>query len=143
MPAPAPSPAATPIQYQPPISRASLALTIFLHVFPFGPDGAGDKHYMSAETTLLAFFTEPRSGPARRMESLLAHLARKERGRLRVTRVDIAEQPDVAERLNVETVPTLLLIKGKRVVGRLEGRVSAPRIERMLEEHLETVEAAA
>ncbi len=77
------------------------------------------------------------------MESLLAHLARKERGRLRVTRVDVGEQPAVASRFHVETVPTLLLIKEKRVVGRLEGRVSAPRIERMLEQHLEPEEAAA
>ncbi len=98
---------------------------------------------MGAEIPLLAFFTEPRSGPARRMDSLLAHLARKERGRLRVTRIDIAQKPALAQRLNVETVPTLLLIKEKRVVGRLEGRVSAPRIERMLEPHLESVEAAA
>ena len=98
---------------------------------------------MSAETPLLAFFTEARSGPARRMESLLAHLARKERGRLRVTRVDVGEKPEVAIRLHVETVPTLLLIKEKRVVGRLEGRVSAPRIERMLEQHLESEKAAA
>jgi thioredoxin-like negative regulator of GroEL len=98
---------------------------------------------MDAETPLLAFFTEPRCGPARRMESLLAHLARKERDRLRVTRVDVGEQPEVASRLNVETVPTLLLIKENRVVGRLEGRVSAPRIERMLEQHLEPTKAAA
>ena len=33
---------------------------------------------------LLVFFTSERSGPARRMESLLAHLARKERRRLRI-----------------------------------------------------------
>ena len=96
-----------------------------------------------SETPLLAFFTEPRSGPARRMESLIAHRARKERGRLRVARVDVTQKPDVAERLNVETVPTLLLIKEKRVVGRLEGRVSAPRIQRMLDQHLDPVEAAA
>ncbi|HZO61347.1 MAG TPA: thioredoxin family protein [Gaiellaceae bacterium] len=95
------------------------------------------------EIPLLAFFTEPRSGPARRMESLLAHLARKERGRLRVARIDVAEKPYLAERLNVETVPTLLLIKEKRVVGRLEGRVSAPRIERMLEQHLQPAGAPA
>jgi thioredoxin-like negative regulator of GroEL len=96
---------------------------------------------MGAETPLLAFFTEPTSGPARRMESLLAHLARRERGRLRVTRVDVGEKPDVAQRLNVEQVPTLLLIKENRVVGRLEGRVSAPRIEQMLEQHLAEDEA--
>jgi thioredoxin-like negative regulator of GroEL len=96
-----------------------------------------------AETPLLAFFTESTSGPARRMESLLAHLARKERGRLRVTRIDIGEKPAVAQRLNVDTVPTLLLIKEKRVVGRLEGRVSAPHIERLLEQHLEESDEVA
>jgi thioredoxin 1 len=85
---------------------------------------------------LLLFFTDPTSGPARRMESLLAHLARKERDRLRVTRIDIEKRPEVAAKMKVEVVPTLLLIKEKRVVGRLEGRVSAPKIERMLEPHL-------
>jgi thioredoxin-like negative regulator of GroEL len=86
---------------------------------------------------LLVFFGASHSGPARRMESLVAHLARKERARLRVTQVDVNEQPELAERFAVDTVPTLALIKEKRVVGRLEGRVSAPRIERMLEPHLD------
>jgi len=36
------------------------------------------------------------------MESLLAHLARKERSRLRVMRVDIQERPELAERFLVE-----------------------------------------
>jgi thioredoxin-like negative regulator of GroEL len=86
---------------------------------------------------LLVFFGAAQSGPARRMESLVAHLARKERARLRVTRVDVNEQPELAERFRVETIPTLALVKGKRVVERLEGRVSAPRIERMLEPYLD------
>ena len=85
---------------------------------------------------LLVFFRNARSGPARRMESLLAHVARKERSRLKVREIDIDEQTDLAERFQVETVPTLVLVKDKRVVGRLEGRVSAPRIEQLLEQHL-------
>lgn len=90
---------------------------------------------------MLLFFTHPRSGPARRMESLLAHMARKERKRLRVARIDIAEQPEWAERLGIDDVPTLVLIKDRRPVGRLEGRVSAPQIERMIAPHLaETAE---
>ena len=92
---------------------------------------------MSDDTRpLLVFFGATHSGPARRMESLMAHLARKERARLRVTSVDVTEQPELAERFCVKTVPTLALIKGKRVVERLEGRASAPKIERMLEPHL-------
>ena len=86
---------------------------------------------------LLVFFGASHSGPARRMESLVAHLARKERARLRVTQVDVNEQPELAERFRVDTVPTLALVKEKRVVDRLVGRVSAPRIERMLVPHLD------
>jgi thioredoxin-like negative regulator of GroEL len=84
---------------------------------------------------LLVFFSSERSGPARRMESLLAHLARKERTRLRVIRVDVDDQPDLAERFKVVAVPTLVLVNGKRVVDRLDGRASAPKIEDMLDRH--------
>ncbi len=85
---------------------------------------------------LLVFFWSERSGPARRMESLLAHLARKERARLRVMRVDVDDQPELAERFKVADVPTLILVIGKRAVDRIDGRASAPRIETMLEPHL-------
>jgi thioredoxin 2 len=70
------------------------------------------------------------------MESLLAHLARKERSRLRVMRVDVDDQPDLARRFRIEDVPTLVVVKRKRVVGRLAGRASAPKIELMLAPHL-------
>jgi thioredoxin-like negative regulator of GroEL len=95
---------------------------------------------------LLVFFTSERSGPARRMESLLAHLARKERTRLRTARVDIDEKPELADRFRVDSVPTLVLVKGNRTVARIEGRASAPRIEQMLEPYLPVevrLEAAA
>jgi thioredoxin 1 len=87
-------------------------------------------------TPVLVFFTTTRSGPARRMESLLAHLARKERGRLRISRIDADASPDWVAKLSVVEIPTLVLIKDRRPVARLEGRVSAPQIERMLEPHL-------
>jgi thioredoxin-like negative regulator of GroEL len=85
---------------------------------------------------LLVFFTSAHSGPSRRMESLLAHIARKERHRLRVVQVDVEQRPDLAERLAVAKAPTLVLVNRKRPVARLEGRASAPRIEAMLERYL-------
>ena len=92
---------------------------------------------------MLVFFWSTRSGPARRMESLLAHLERKERERLRVRRVDVDARPELAERFRVDVVPTLVLVKGKRIVERIEGRTSAPRIEAMLAPHLDGELAAA
>jgi len=85
---------------------------------------------------LLVFFTSRSSGPARRMESLLAYIARKERSRLRVGKIDVEEQPELAERFRVRQVPSLALVVGKRVVSRIDGRATAPRIESMLEPHL-------
>ena len=86
---------------------------------------------------LLLFFSDARSGPSRRMESLVAHIARKERQRLRVVQVDVNERADLVERLAVETSPALVLVVDRKAVARLDGRTSAPKIEAMLEQHLE------
>ena len=85
---------------------------------------------------LLVFFTSKQSGPARRMESLVAHIARKERSRLRVIQVDVDQRADLAEKLSVDAVPTLVLVVERKAVARLAGRVSAPKIEAMLDQHL-------
>ena len=55
----------------------------------------------------------------------------------------IDDQPDLTEKFRVKSVPTLVLIKGKQVVDRLEGRASAPKIEAMLSRHLSAPAAAA
>ena len=71
------------------------------------------------------------------MESLLAQLARKERHRLRVTRVDVEERPELAKRFKVRRVPTLVLVQGRRTVARLEGQAKAAEIEELVESHLD------
>ena len=86
---------------------------------------------------ILVFFSALRSGPARRMESLLAQLARKERHRLRVQSVDVEEQPELARRFRIRKVPTLVLVRGRHTIARLEGRVNAAQIEELVDEHLD------
>jgi thioredoxin-like negative regulator of GroEL len=98
---------------------------------------------MPTDSPLLLFFSSTQSGPSRRMESLLAHIARKERHRVRVVQVDVDKRSDVAKRLGVDVAPTLVLVRGKRPVARIEGRASAPLIEAMLDEHLAADVAAA
>jgi thioredoxin-like negative regulator of GroEL len=85
---------------------------------------------------LLVFFSSVSSGPSRRMESTVAHIARSERHRLRVLQVDIEERADLVEKLAVLHVPTLVLVIARKVVARIDGRASAPKITAMLEEHL-------
>jgi thioredoxin 2 len=90
---------------------------------------------------MLVFFTRSTSGPARRMESLLAHVQRKERGRLRVKRVDADAHPRLLEKFAVEEVPSLVLVIDQRVVDRIDGRANMPQIEELLEQHLPEIVA--
>jgi thioredoxin-like negative regulator of GroEL len=89
-----------------------------------------------ADRPHLLFFTNVRSGPGRRMESLLAQVARKERERLRVSRVDSDRVVKLTQRLAVSEIPTLVLLVAGSPVARIDGRASAPQIERMLAPHL-------
>jgi thioredoxin-like negative regulator of GroEL len=70
------------------------------------------------------------------MESLLAHLGRKYRGRLDIVRVDIDESPEMAKKFRVRNVPTLVLVKGRRTIGRFEGRAKAAELEQLVEPHV-------
>jgi thioredoxin-like negative regulator of GroEL len=70
------------------------------------------------------------------MESIVAHIARSERHRLRVMQVDVDKRTDLVEKLAVLHVPTLVLVVARKVVARIDGRASAPKIEAMLAEHL-------
>jgi thioredoxin-like negative regulator of GroEL len=90
---------------------------------------------------LLVFFSSARSGQCRRMESLVAHIARKDRDRLRVVQVDVDDRADLVEKLSIERVPTLVLVANRKAIARIDGRASAPRIEAMLQQHLQPVVA--
>jgi thioredoxin-like negative regulator of GroEL len=106
----------------------------------------GNMRYVSIESPtrlkrgrrrpLLLFFTRRTSGPARRMESLIAHYARTERARLRVVKVDADEHVALAEKLSIDQVPTLVLVKEQRPVERLDGRATGAQIERMIRAHV-------
>jgi thioredoxin-like negative regulator of GroEL len=70
------------------------------------------------------------------MESIVAHIARSERHRLRVLQVDVEKRTDLVEKLGVLHAPALVLVIARKVVARIDGRASAPKIEAMLAEHI-------
>ena len=85
---------------------------------------------------LLLFFSNRRSGPARRMSSLVAWVGVTEKKRLRVVEVDAERHGELAAALDVSTVPTLILVQGRKVLGRLEGRATGNEIAHLIRPHL-------
>lgn len=92
----------------------------------------------TARTTkpILLFFTRSTSGPARRMESLIAWIKVTQRKRLQVVEVDIDQHADLAQRLRVDDVPALVLVSGGRAVDRIDGRATGHEIDRMIDPYL-------
>jgi thioredoxin-like negative regulator of GroEL len=85
---------------------------------------------------VLVFFSSRRSGPARRMSSLVSWIAVTEKPRLRVVRVDADANEGAMEALRVSTVPSLVLLRSGRVLGRHEGRATGRDIERLIRPHI-------
>jgi thioredoxin-like negative regulator of GroEL len=93
-----------------------------------------------AETTRpkpsLIFVGRARSGPSRRMESLVAWVKVTQKKHLQVVDLDADANPDLVQELGVSKVPALVLVKDRRVLGRLEGRVTGREIEDLIRPHI-------
>jgi thioredoxin-like negative regulator of GroEL len=70
------------------------------------------------------------------MESLVAWVKVTQKKRLRVIDLDVDDNPALVRKLAVGTIPALVLIKDRRVLGRLEGRATGQQIDELIRPHL-------
>ncbi len=70
------------------------------------------------------------------MESLVAWVKVTQKARLRVVDLDVDEHPDVTRQLAVTETPSLVLIKERKVVGRIDGRATGREIDDLIRRHL-------
>jgi thioredoxin len=70
-------------------------------------------------------FTAKWCGPCRTLDAVLGALADEYAGRVQFVAVDVNEEPALADRFGVRAMPTLVVWRGGREVGRVVG--SRPR----------------
>jgi thioredoxin-like negative regulator of GroEL len=70
----------------------------------------------------LLFFHSTQSGHCRRVEGFLAQVLQHRRNHGTFKLVPVAEEarPDLLKRFKIDTVPTLVVVEGRSVAGRLE-----------------------
>jgi thioredoxin-like negative regulator of GroEL len=88
----------------------------------------------SAHKPRLIFFYSNESGRCRRVDGFLAQVLQQRRNHdtFQLYRVDREERPDLAERFQLERVPTLFVVEGKQVRARLEEPRGCRDIQRFL-----------
>jgi thioredoxin-like negative regulator of GroEL len=82
----------------------------------------------------LVFFHSASSGHCRRVEGFLAQVLQRRRnhGTFNVVHVAEEERPDLLQRFRIQTLPTLVVVEGKSVAGRLERPRGCREIEGFL-----------
>lgn len=90
----------------------------------------------SGARATLVFVRRYSSGASRRMESLVAWVKVTQKQRLEVLVLDADRHSGLVSRLGVTTAPSLVLVKDRRIVGRLEGKVSGRQIDDLISPHL-------
>jgi thioredoxin 1 len=94
----------------------------------------------AAEVPVLVDFWAEWCAPCRMIAPAIEALATSYAGRVKVGKLNVDENPRVAEAFNIRSIPTLLLFRDGEVVDQQIG--AAPqRIAAMVESHLATAEA--
>jgi len=83
----------------------------------------------------LVFFYSPRSGQSRRAEGYLAQVLQRRHNHetFSLVRVDVDAHPNLAERFEITSTPTLLVIAEGRVCARLSELHGCREIAKMLQ----------
>jgi len=90
---------------------------------------------ISGDTPVLVDFFAEWCAPCRMMKPVLEELHQRMGDRVRIIKIDIDRAPDLANNLNINSVPTLMLFQKGKSLWRQPGVVQAARLEKIIEEH--------
>ena len=89
-----------------------------------------------ASVAVLVDLWAPWCGPCRFVAPILEELSREFAGRLKVVKVDVDENPALAQRFEAFSIPTLVVLRNNRVVDRIVGAMPKPQLAVRLTPHL-------
>ncbi len=97
----------------------------------FGPDVEQQKGLV------LVDFWAAWCSPCRMVAPIMEQIAGEYDGKVKVTKLDVDENPRTAMRFNVRSIPSILFFKDGRHVDTIVGAYPKPAFEEKIQQHLQ------
>lgn len=95
-------------------------------------EGNFQTEVLDAQMPVLVDFWSPTCGPCRQLSPVIDKLAKDNEGTAKVVKVDISDNMGLAERYNIQFLPTLLLFKNGEVIETQVGLVPPDKLQKMI-----------
>jgi len=91
-----------------------------------------DSEVMKADTPVLVDFWAPWCGYCHMIAPHLEELAKAHAGKVKVCKINVDEAQDIATRLTVMSLPTVMLFSAGKIMGQKVGAVSKGELEKLV-----------
>ena len=91
-----------------------------------------DEALVATEGVMMVDFWAEWCGPCRAVAPVLEDLARASGGTVTLAKVNVDENPGLAARYGIRSIPTILFVKDGKVRDQLVGAVPKPQIQAKL-----------
>jgi thioredoxin 1 len=95
-----------------------------------------ENEVIQAKTPVLVDFWAPWCGPCQTIAPYLEEAAKEFEGKLKIAKLNVDEAPDVATRYTVMSIPTLLVFKGGKIVGKKVGAMTKRDLVKFIQPHI-------
>jgi len=99
-------------------------------------DGSFEGDVLKSNEPVLVDFWAEWCGPCKMIAPLLDDVASKYKGRLKVVKINIDDNPNTPPRYGIRGIPTLMLFKGGEVEATKVGALSASQLAAFIDSNL-------